>query len=186
MVALNLPIDIIATSHGILWRDNPAQIIQQYFKWADKYQENRVAILYDTMWDGTRRLAEAICEGIRSARPEMTVVIYNCSRSDKNDVMTEIFRSKGVVLGSPTVNRGFLSVIGGLLEEMKGLAFKGKKGAAFGTYGWSGESPKLLAEALRDAGFEVTLEGLKILWNPDDAAMKLAFDFGVTFAGLLA
>jgi flavorubredoxin len=180
--ALNLTVDIIATSHGILWRDNPGQIIEKWTQWADKYQENRVAVLYDTMWDGTRRLAEAIVEGIRSARPDLTVVIHNCSKSDKNDVITEVFRAKGIVLGSPTVNRGYLSVIAGLLEEMKGLAFKGKKAAAFGTYGWSGESPKLLAEALKEAGFEVNQEGLKVLWNPDDSALQAGRDFGAAFA----
>lgn len=182
VMALNLTVDIIATSHGIIWRDNPAQIIQKYAEWANKYQENRVAVLYDTMWDGTRRLAEAITEGIRAARPDLTVVVHNCSKSDKNDVMTEIFRAKGVVLGSPTVNRGYLSVIAALLEEAKGLAFKGKKAAAFGTYGWSGESPKLLAEALKEAGFEVTQEALKVLWNPDDDAMRTAREFGAAFA----
>jgi flavorubredoxin len=182
VLSLNLSIDIIAPSHGILWRKDPAQIVAQYGKWADKYQENRVAVLYDTMWDGTRRLAEAITEGIREARPDLTVVVHNCSKSDKNDIMTEIFRAKGVVLGSPTVNRGYLSVIAALLEEARGLQFKGKKAAAFGTYGWSGESPKLLSEGLKDAGFEVEQEALKVLWNPDPVAMQAAREFGASFA----
>ena len=62
---LKIPIDIIATSHGVIWRDNPTQIVEKYLTWANNYQENQITILYGTMWDGTKRMAAAITKGIR-------------------------------------------------------------------------------------------------------------------------
>ena len=87
-VGLNLPLSMICTSHGILWRENPLQIVEQYMKWADNYQEDQITLIYDTMWNGTRRMAEAIASGIKAVNPETTVKLFNVGRSDKNDVIT--------------------------------------------------------------------------------------------------
>ncbi|WP_245394146.1 MBL fold metallo-hydrolase [Paludibacterium denitrificans] len=88
VLELNLPIDMIATSHGIIWRDNPTQIVEQYLKWADDYQENQITLVYDTMWNGTRMMAESIAEGIRKADQNVAIKLFNLSSSDKNDVLT--------------------------------------------------------------------------------------------------
>ncbi|MCF7792503.1 MAG: anaerobic nitric oxide reductase flavorubredoxin [Candidatus Cloacimonetes bacterium] len=175
---LKLPLDMICTSHGVIWRDNPAQIVEKYLAWADAYQEDQVTIVYDTMWNGTRIMAETIAAGIKNADPAINIKLFNVAHSDKNDVITEIFRSKLVLLGSPTINKGILTSIAALLEEVKGLSFTGKKAAAFGTYGWSGESPKLLSEKLAEADFEIIAEPLKAKWNPDEQAKKECFEFG--------
>ncbi len=169
VLGFNLPVDMICTSHGVLWKQNPAQIIEAYLKWADSYQENQISIVYDSMWGATRQMAEAIAAGIRSRDEQVIVKLIHAAKTDKNDVITEIFRSKTVVLGSSTINKGYLHSIAGLLEMMKGLRFTKKNGAAFGSYGWSGESPKQLAKSLADAGFNVKDEGLRALWMPDDA-----------------
>jgi flavorubredoxin len=185
VLALNLPLDIIGPSHGIIWRDNPAQIVEAYLRWADSYRENQITLVYDTMWDGTRRLAEEIARGLNEADPRLILKLYNSGKSDKNDIVTEIFRSKAVLLGSPTLNRGLLTSLAGLLEEIKGLGFKGKKAAAFGCYGWSGESVKILNEGLKAAGFEVVDEGYRALWNPDQEALAGARSFGRKLAAAL-
>ena len=179
IVALNLPISMICPSHGIFWRSNPLQIVENYAKWAADYQENQITIIYDTMWDGTRRMAEEIATGIKAVDPAVVVKLYNTSRSDKNDVITEVFKSKAILAGSPTVNKGILSSLAGLMEEIKGLAFINKKAAAFGTYGWSGEGPKALGKLLTEAGFTVMEGELKSLWNPDEQVCR---EFGRRFA----
>jgi len=186
VLALEVPVDMIATSHGVIWRDNPVQIVEKYLEWADSYQENRIAIVYDTMWGGTRRLAEAISKGIQEADPDVDVRLFNNAHRDKNDVITEIFRSKAVLLGSPTINKGILTSMAALIEEVKGLRFRGKKAAAFGPYGWSGESVPILNQALKDSGFELVNEGLKTLWEPDDQILEEAKKFGADFAGATA
>ena len=108
--------------------------------------------------------------------------IHNVARSDKNDIITEVFSSKAILVGSPTINRGILSAVAAILEEMKGLGFKGKKAAAFGSYGWSGEGIKIISSRLNEAGFEVITEGIRTLWNPDDKSLDGCFEFGASFA----
>ncbi len=182
VLEFKLPVDLICTSHGVIWRDNPTQIIEKYLEWANAYQENQITILYDTMWNGTRIMAESIAKGIKNKDSKVNVKLFNISKSDKNDMITEIFKSKTILVGSPTINRGILTSIPGLMEEIKGLKFIGKKAAAFGCYGWSGESVKLLTEDLKEAGFEIINDVLKALWNPDENAIKECVVFGEEIA----
>lgn len=185
VLSFNLPVNMICTSHGVIWRDNPTQIIEKYMEWANAYQENQITLLYDTMWEGTRRLAEAIAEGIKSVDDRITVKLYNISRSDKNDILTEVFKSKAILVGSPTVNKGLLHGAAAILEMIKGLSFKNKKAAAFGCYGWGGESVKLITEELKRAGFDVINDGIRELWNPNEDAIVRAREYGKEFVSKL-
>ena len=178
VLSLNLPIDIIATSHGVIWRDNPTQIVEKYLTWANNYQENQITILYDTMWDGTKRMAEAISKGIVETDKKVNVKLYKVAGSDKNDVLTEIFKSKTIVVGSPTIGGGVLSSIAEILEMIKGLRFKNKKAASFGCYGWSGESIKVIKEHLEKSGFSIINDGIRALWNPDQESIEKCVEFG--------
>ncbi len=182
VMSLNLQIDMIATSHGVIWRENPMQIVEKYSRWANDYRENQITIIYDTMWNGTRTLAEKISEGIGLADPEVVVKVFNLAKSDENDLITEVFKSKTVVMGSPTMSNSILHSVAGFIHLMKEMRFKNKKAAAFGCYGWSGESVKVINELMKDAGFEVAGEGFKNQWNPDADAQKSAVDFGRTIA----
>lgn len=182
LLKLNLPIKMICPSHGVIWKTNPSAIVEQYLKWADAYQENQITIVYDTMWQSTRLMAEAIAQGIEEQDPDVTVKVMNASKDDKNDILTEIFQSKAVLVGSPTINYGYSFAIAGLLEMAKGLKFKKKKAAAFGSYGWSGEAPKQIAAHLAEAGFEVVDEGVKLLWVPDEDGLKQCVEYGKRFA----
>ncbi|MDF2820950.1 MAG: flavoprotein [Clostridiales bacterium] len=181
VLSFNLPVDLICTSHGVIWKDNPTQIIHQYLKWADNYQENQITIIYDTMWNSTRKMAEAIAKGIMEADPNVTIKLCNSAIEDKNDLITEIFKSKAILLGSPTVNGGYLYSIGGLLEMAKGLKFKNKKAAAFGSYGWGGEVVKQLSEKLTECGFSVVNEGHRSLWVPDEQELDNCVEYGKQF-----
>ncbi len=183
VIALNLPVNAICPSHGVIWRENPLQIAEKYLQWAADYQENQITIIYDTMWDGTRILAETIAKGIKQSDDNVTVKLFNISRSDINDVVTEVFKSKAVLLGSPTINKGILNAMAALLEMVTGLKFKNKKAAAFGCYGWSGESVGILTTHLTKAGFEVTGDGLRTMWQPGEEGLALALAFGKEFAG---
>ncbi len=173
VVSLNLPIDIIATSHGVIWRDNPLQIIQKYSEWAQEYQEDQITIAYDTMWDGTKQLAHKIAAEISAISPE----------TSKNDIMTDVFKSKAIAVGSPTVGQNILSSVGGWIDFLKELKFKNKKAAVFGCYGWSGESPKVLREKLTEAGFEVLDPEIKCNWNPRDEDFNKAADIARALCG---
>ena len=182
ILKMNIPINMICPSHGLIWRENPSDIINRYYKWADNYSENQITILYDTMWNDTRKMAEAIAKGIKEANKEIEVKIINTAKSDKTEIVAEVFKSKEIVVGSPTVNNGYLYSIAGIMEMIKGLKLKTKKAAAFGSYGWSGEAVKLLNEELKKAGFTLINDGLRCMWTPTEENIKECIDFGKEIA----
>jgi anaerobic nitric oxide reductase flavorubredoxin len=182
VVGLNLPLKLICPSHGVIWRDNPLQIVEQYAKWANNYQENQITILYDTMWNSTKRMAEEIAKGILAGDGTVTVKLFNTAQRDKNDIIAEVFKSKAIVVGSPTINKGILSSVAALMEEIKGLSFKNKKAAAFGSYGWGGESVKEITSLLQESGFEIVSEGVKGNWAPDEHVKAECFALGKKIA----
>ncbi len=177
---LNLPVDVIAPSHGVIWRENPTQIVEKYALWAENYHENFVTIVYDTMYHATKKMAEAIARGIEGKG--IPCKIYNSSISDISDVLTELFRSKGILLGSCTVNNGYLRSLSGVIDELKGHKLKGKVGAAFGSYGWSNEAPKHLSNGLEGAGIEVAMAPISIRYAPTQKDLEDCVHFGAKFA----
>ncbi len=185
ILSFNLPIDMICSSHGVIWRDNPIQIVNKYLEWANEYKENQITIIYDSMWNATRRMAECIAEGIKNNNKDVAIKIINSAKGDKNDISVEAFKSKIVLVGSSTINNGILTSTAAILEMIKGLKFKGKKGAAFGSYGWSGEATKLITEELEKSGFEVINSGIRELWNPDEDALNRCREFGKAIAEML-
>lgn len=182
ILAFNFPLDMIAPSHGVIWRDNPTQIVTKYLEWADNYKENQITIVYDSMWKGTRRMAEAIAAGIKSQDPTVAVKLFSASHVDKNDILTEIFKSKAYLIGSSTINKNILYAVSGILDMVRGLGFKDKKAAAFGAYGWSGEGIGIIEARLKESKIDVVLPGIKELWNPDNGAKDRCFAFGKEFA----
>ena len=178
ILAMNLQIDMICPSHGLIWRKDPTQIVKKYLEWANNYQENQITIIYDTMWNDTRKMAEAIAKGIQNKDREVTIKLLNTAKNDKTDVLTEVFKSKMILVGSPTVNNGYLHSIAGILEMIKGMKLKNKKAVAFGSYGWSGEAVKQISDYLRNSGFDVINDGFKCLWTPDEKVEKELEKFG--------
>jgi flavorubredoxin len=96
--------------------------------------------------------------------------------------VTEVFKSKALLVGSPTINRGILSAVAGFMEHIRELKFMGKRAAAFGTYGWSGESVNMIIKGLEGAGFELAENGLKSTWNPDENSLEKSKEFGKEIA----
>lgn len=177
---LNIPVDIIAPSHGIIWRKDPLQIVNKYYEWATQKNDGSVVIIYDTMWNATEKMAKAISEGLKMEGVKFK--FFNMAVSDRNDVLTEIFKTKGIIIGSPTLNNGLLPTIKPILEDLKGLKFKNKVGAAFGSYGWSGENVKLIEENLEKAKIKKLQEGIKVKWQPTKEELEMCVEFGRNFA----
>jgi len=185
ILKMNLPLKMICPSHGVIWREQPERIVEKYLQWAAAYQEDLVTIVYDTMWQSTRLMAQAIAQGIQEQLPGTTVKLFNASADDKNDILTQVFCSRAVLVGCPTINNGYSHAIAGLLEMIKGLKLKKKKAAAFGSYGWSGEATAQIAERLKGAGLELVDDGIKKLWVPDEDALQQCVAWGRELAAKL-
>lgn len=94
---------MIAPAHGAIWRDNPMQIVDLYDKWSREYQEDLVTVVYDTMWEGTTKIAHEIAAEVARQSPSTVVKVFSIAHADKNEIMTEVFKSKAIAVGSPTV-----------------------------------------------------------------------------------
>ena len=176
VLALGLPVDMIAPSHGVIWRKDPLQIVTTYKKWAAQAPEKTAVILYDTMWEATRKMAEAVGDGL--AAEGVPYKIFHMAVTDRNDVITEIFKTKAVIVGSCTVNQGVLPTISPILEDLRGLRFQNKIGAAFGSYGWSGESVKVIEEHLQRCKIPVACPGVRAKWQPRPADLDACAHLG--------
>jgi len=181
--SMNLQIDIIAPSHGVIWRENPMQIVDKYYEWSQNYKEDFVSIVYDTMYDSTKKMAEAIAEGFIESG--VKVKLFNASTTDRSDLITDLFKSRGIIIGSCTVNNTVLRPIISLLEEIKSLRFKDKLAAGFGSYGWSGEAPDIISKKLQDVGLKVPLKPVKVKYRPTEQELMECKEFGKSLAGYL-
>lgn len=178
--AMGLPIDMIAPSHGVIWRKDPMQIVDKYYEWAQDYNEGFATIIYDTMYDATRTMAEAIAAGLQAKG--VRYKLFNVAQTDQSDLLTDIFKAKGVIIGSCTVNNTVLRETAGLLDEIKGHKFKGKLGAGFGSYGWSGEAPKIISTSLETASLKIPLEPLSFKYRSTKSELQQCVAYGESFA----
>ena len=180
VLALNLPIEVIAPSHGVIWRKNPLKVVEKYAQWAHNYDEGYVSIIYDTMYDATKKMATSIAKGLEDKG--IASKQFNCSLNDMSDLVTEVFKSKGIIVGSCTVNNGYLRSIAALISEIKGHKFKNKVGAAFGSYGWSGEAHKKIHKELGEAGINMVMDPISTLYQPDENTLEECYEYGRKFS----
>lgn len=176
---LGLALSTIAPSHGVIWRQDPMQIVQQYVRWSSGEARARVVVVYETMWGSTAQMAHAIVEGIAATGVE--VQLYAVPQEDITTVVGALLEAKGLLVGSPTHNRRTLLHIAALMEDLIGLRPVKKIGAAFGSHGWGGGAVPLLEKALEEAGIEVVQEGLALTWRPSAAEYAQAVEFGRAF-----
>ena len=155
------------------------QIVEKYYEWAKGESADRVIIVYNTMYNSTKKMAEHIGLGLEQANVDYR--IFNASSHDLNDLLTQVFLAKGLIIGASTINNGPLVSLYPMMKEIKGLKYTGKVGATFGSYGWSGESPKVLQDLLEEAKVEVIQDSLKIKYVPNEEELKQCREFGKSF-----
>ncbi len=173
---LGLDIDMVAPDHGLVWRSHVKDILDAYSDWSNNRTVNKALVIYDTMWHSTEMMAKAISDGIE--KEGVNVRLFNLDVNHRSDVMTEVLDARAIVLGSPTLNNGILPGMAGFLNYMKGLKPGSKIGAAFGSYGWSGESVKIMTQYMKDMKFDIIEPGLRFQYVPDHSQFKECVDFG--------
>lgn len=177
---LGLKIDMIAPSHGVIWRKNPMQIVTSYLKWAKGEADKKVIIVYDTMWKSTEKMAKAMLEGIRSE--DIEVKLFRLPISDEGDIIGELLETKGILVGSATINNGVLPTVAPFLREMEGLRPKNKLAAVFGSYGWGGGATVNIEKTLKSAGMDLVAPAITVKWVPDKDELQKCFEYGKEFA----
>jgi anaerobic nitric oxide reductase flavorubredoxin len=180
VVAMKLPIDMIAPSHGIIWRKDPMKIINAYLEWSQGTTKNKVVIVFDTMWNSTDKMARSISDGIASQGVD--VKILKLRSYAISEAMTELQNAKAVLVGSPTLNNGMFPTLSSFLTYAAGLKPKGKLWGFFGSYGWGGGAVKGMMKMAKEAGFDVLEQGLEVKFVPDEEDLKKCFEFGLQIA----
>lgn len=178
---MGLEIGMIAPDHGLIWRKNPAQVLAAYDRWSKQEAADKAVILYDTMWHSTETMAKAIYNSLIDAGVE-TVKLLHVRKNHRSDIMTEVLEAKAVLLGSPTLNNNIMPAMADVLTYMKGLRPKDKIGAAFGSFGWSGESVAHLTEMMQAMHFTVVGDPVKIKNVPTDETLQACVALGQTVA----
>ncbi|MEW5737038.1 MAG: FprA family A-type flavoprotein [Thermodesulfobacteriota bacterium] len=173
---LGLSFDMILPDHGLLWRKDPGKIVSAYARWSAQKPCRKAVVIYDTMWKSTQMMAEEMAAGIAEQGVEARPLhLRACHRSD---VMTEVMEAGIVAVGSPTLNNGIFPTVADFLTYMKGLRPKNKIGAAFGSYGWSGEAANQIHEILEAAGFSMLDAPLRHQYVPAEDTLTRCADLG--------
>ena len=154
----------IAADHGPIWRSGIAKIIDLYAKWAQRAPTKKAVILYDTMWQSTARMARAIAEGVSSGGA--TAKVMSLGVSHRSDVATEVLDAGALVVGSPTLNNGLFPTVADGLTYLQGLNPRHLVGAAFGSYGWSGQAVKQIENILNEMKVELVDKGINVRYVP--------------------
>ena len=176
VLGLGLEFKMICPDHGIIWRKDPQKIIDAYVNWCRQEPEKKAVVIYDTMWHSTEKMANAIVAGI--SREGVSAKPLHLRKWHRSEIMTELFDARAVVLGSPTLNNQLYPSLADFITYMKGLKPLNKIGAAFGSYGWSGEAVKLLNKELEAMKFDVIDPGLRVQYVPDKDALEASYELG--------
>lgn len=184
-VVEKLDIDMVAPDHGLIYRSKKdiQHIISLYRAMAEQKPQKRAVIFYDTMWDSTEKMAYAICNGL--ADSGVPTRIMSVKKNHHSQVMTELSYCGAMIVGSPTHNNTILPLVAAQMCYIKGLKPLNRVGAAFGSYGWSGESAKMLQTMLAEMNVELPAEPLKCNWAPTKDTFKACYQLGRTVADAL-
>ncbi len=174
--ASGLEIRMICPDHGVIWRDDPAKIINAYKRWSRQELSKKAVIIFDTMWHSTAKMAREIAKGVESV--DVKVRLMNTRKCHRSDIMTEVMDAKALIIGSPTLNNGIFPVVADVMTYIKGLKPRNRIAAAFGSYGWSGEAVKILNQEFKAMKMEIADEGLKVQYVPDKSDLEKCFELG--------
>ena len=164
-----LAIEIIAPSHGIIWRKNLGLIMDEYIKWSSGVLKKRALIIYDTMWNSTEMIAKSIESVFEDSG--YSVKMFSLQHTHISDIMTELLEAEYICVGSPTLNNNLLPTVAAFLTYMKGLAPTGRKALAFGSFGWAGQSVKQIHEILEGCNYKM-LDPISIKHRPNEESLK--------------
>lgn len=180
---LGLKLDVIAPDHGVIWRDNPMQIVAAYDKWSKQIPKRKALIVFDTMWNSTEKMAKAVADGL--VEGGISTQLLDLRANHRSNIITELLDAKAVILGSSTLNNGMLPRMADMICYMKGLRPTNKIGAAFGSFGWSGESVRLLNSALEEMKVNVAHPGVSLQFVPTHDGLRKCVEMGRDLAKII-
>ncbi len=178
--AASLDIEMIATSHGVIWRSHLDKIISAYKDWAVCRAKPKVLVVFDSMWDSTGQMARAILDG--ASVPGVDAKLIHVRKASLTSIATEVIDAAAVAFGSSTLHRGMMPMMGAVLTYFKGLRPTGKAGFAFGSYGWGKGAPEAINDSLEEMKWEIMQEPIKAQYRPSPDVLDACREAGAMLA----
>lgn len=174
-IAATLDIDMIAPSHGVIWRKHIPEIVEKYKLWSSYGNvADKAVVVYDSMWGSTEKMAREVAAAWQEKGLRVTMV--SLKHSNVSDAVNAIVEAKYVALGSPTLNTGILPTMGAFLTYLRGLAPKNKTGFCFGSYGWKKDCQQEMQDVLAKLGWNLPVPIATLNWRPTDEGVKAVRD----------
>jgi len=183
VMATGWAIKIFAPDHGPVWRKDLGFIIDLYKRWAGQKPANKAVVVYATMWHSTEMMARAIAESM--AREGVRVKLLSMNDVHRSEVVYEVLEAGALIVGSPTLNNNILPQMADVMTYLKGLKPANLIGAAFGSFGWSGESVRDLEAILKEMKVDIVAEPVSVKHVPGNDVLKKCSELGKTVAAEL-
>jgi flavorubredoxin len=177
---LGIEIDMIAPDHGVIWRNEPGGIIQKYIDLANGKANLSVSVIYDTMWHSTEQMTIPLMQGLKDEGVDCKVIKLRAT--PMSVAIKEFWKSRGCLVGSPTLNNILFPSVAEFLTHLRGLRPKNRIIGAFGSYGWGGGAVKEAYEEFRRMKLEVVEPGVQVLYKPSLDDETNCYEFARDFA----
>jgi anaerobic nitric oxide reductase flavorubredoxin len=179
------PVEVIAPSHGMVWRKDPGRIIELYRKWAELAQgggETGVTLVYGSMYGNTEKMMNAVAHGI--TREGVPVEIFDAARTHSSYILPSLWSYKGVMVGAPTYEGTLFPPVTQALDMAALKRVIRKKAAIFGSYGWSKGAVATFRKIVEPLQWDVT-DVMEFRGGTSDELLKKGEEFGERFASAL-
>ncbi|MCX8034549.1 MAG: FprA family A-type flavoprotein, partial [Thermodesulfovibrio sp.] len=180
---LGIEIEMIAPDHGVIWHSHIDKVLTLYSDMVEAKARLGAVIVYDTMWHSTEQMVTPIAQGLE--HEGVPVKIIKLRATPKSVAIKEIWKNRGIIVGSPTLNNNMFPSVADFLTYLKGLKPKNRLFAAFGSYGWSGEAVKEMYEYAKGMKLELFEPGIKVLYKPSEEELNKCYEFGIAFGKAL-
>ena len=175
LLTMNLPIDFVAPSHGLVWRNNINKVIEKYLSWTKNEVKNKVVVVYETMWGSTQIMAREIVRALTNNNIEAKM--FDIAKTDFAEVAYEMLEAKAFVIGSSTHDNEMLAYIAGYMHFLKGMKPKNRIAVSFGSFGWAGGAVKEIATNLSSFGIEV-IDQISAKFKPNKEELEKCYQAG--------
>jgi len=186
-----LDLDVIAPTHGPILRDRPRDYVKRYRELSSARLHNEVSvseksllIFYISSYGNTARMAEAVYAGAGEVEG-VRVSLYDLEGSEVGPFVDLIEEADGIAFGSPTINGDAVKPVWDLLSSLAVINIKGKTGAAFGSFGWSGEAVRMIEDRMRGLKMHLPISGFRVKLIPDEQELQTCQVFGRDIAKAL-
>jgi anaerobic nitric oxide reductase flavorubredoxin len=178
----DVPVSVIAPSHGLIWRDDPMRIVNLYQKWAEYANgptEPGVTLIYGSMYGNTERMMNAIAQGISDEG--VPVTIYDVAHTHVSYILPSLWTQRGVMVGGPTYEGQLFPLVAQVLDIASHKKVRNKITAHFGSYGWSGGAQRHFERMVDELGWEGA-GSFQFVGQPTEEQLQEGEAFGARFA----